>query len=164
MSVTGWNEPPRSADRSRSRAPWVIFGVLSLLLVITFFWWFDQRDDTTLREGERSTGTIVGFVQPHDWDPFDSGRLVVRYDLDGTERVSRIWVDEGLDGYRVGQPVQVFVRGSHVRTDREPNDPAPLGSAAILLGLVGVGALTTIPALFALFGRGSDPYPNRIVA
>ena len=30
--------------------------------------------------------------------------------------------------------------------------------------LVGIGALTTIPALFALFGRGSDPYPNRIVA
>lgn len=30
--------------------------------------------------------------------------------------------------------------------------------------LVGVGALTTIPALFALFGRGSDPYPSRIIA
>jgi hypothetical protein len=30
--------------------------------------------------------------------------------------------------------------------------------------LVGLGALTTIPALFALFGRGSDPYPSRIIA
>ena len=30
--------------------------------------------------------------------------------------------------------------------------------------LVGVGALTTIPALYALFGRGSDPYPSRIIA
>jgi len=29
--------------------------------------------------------------------------------------------------------------------------------------LVGLGALTTIPALVALFGRGSDPYPKRIV-
>lgn len=30
--------------------------------------------------------------------------------------------------------------------------------------LMGIGALTTIPALYALFGRGSDPYPSRIVA
>jgi hypothetical protein len=30
--------------------------------------------------------------------------------------------------------------------------------------LVGIGALTTIPALYALFGRGSDPYASRIIA
>lgn len=30
--------------------------------------------------------------------------------------------------------------------------------------LVGVGVLTTIPALFALFGRGSNPRPDLVVA
>jgi hypothetical protein len=29
--------------------------------------------------------------------------------------------------------------------------------------LVGLGALTTIPAVFALFGRGSNPHPDLLV-
>ncbi len=29
--------------------------------------------------------------------------------------------------------------------------------------LLGVGALTTIPALFTLFGRGSDPHPDLLI-
>ncbi len=126
------------ASRSRWRL-WAAAGGALISLAVGFFGFIAYRDDATLKHGERASGSVVGFVQPHGWDPFDNGRLVVSYSRGGELRTDRIWVDDGLDTYALGDRVPVFVRGSHVRTDKEPNDPAPWGSAAVVTGLLGVG-------------------------
>ena len=115
--------------------------VLALLVVVAFFVYYDHRDSKTLSEGTRTTGTVVGFVQPSLGWLEDYGKLRVAYDHEGHHETT-IWLDNEIADYRVGQQVPVFIRGSHIRTDREPNDPAPLGFVMFLLGvgsLVGAG-------------------------
>lgn len=129
------------ASSGRRPVAWLVAGAAALAVAVGFFLSIAHRDDLTLHEGDRTTGEIVGFVQPRDWDFFDCGRLVVRYATDGRTRTARIWIDNDLSDYRVGEQVEVFVRGGHVRTDREPNDPAPWGMAAVVLGLSGAGGL-----------------------
>jgi hypothetical protein len=141
VSFAAFGAPPPDVQGRRRATAWFTAGALSVLAVVAFFWWFADRDAATLEHGERATGTIVALVQPRDWDPMDSGRVVVRYEMHGASRQSTIWLDNDISEYHVGQQVPVFVRGDHVRTDRENNDPAPLGSAAVLLGLAGVAAL-----------------------
>ncbi len=119
---------------------WFLGGGTAVLVAVAFFVGIAVRDNQTRHHGRQAEAVVVRLIQPASWDPFDSGRLVVRYALDGNERTRAIWIDNELRDYRVGQQVEVFVRGGHVRTDREPNDPAPWGTAAVLLGLLGVGA------------------------
>jgi hypothetical protein len=141
MSFAGFGVPPPDVRHRRRALPWILAGGLSILAVVVFFWSFAVRDAATLEHGDRTTGTVVGLVQASDWDPMDSGRLVVRYEIYGEMRQSSIWLDNDISEYAVGQQVPVFVRGDHVRTDRENNDPAPLGTVAILVGLGGIAAL-----------------------
>jgi hypothetical protein len=119
----------------------VVAGAAALLVTVGFFAVIAHRDGRTLAAGERTTGQVVGFVQPEGWDPFDSGRLVVRYSLRGATETRRIWIDNELSDYTVGQRLELYVRGGHVRTAREPNDPAPWGLAAIVLGLCGIASI-----------------------
>ncbi|MDT7538417.1 MAG: hypothetical protein QOI82_2002 [Actinomycetota bacterium] len=140
-SFADFGEPPRAVRGRRRSMPWFLSGALCILAVVAFFWWYALRDSATLEHGDRTTGTIVGLIQPQDWDPMDSGRLVVRYEIYGETRESKIWIDNELGAYAVGQRVPVYVRGSHVRTDRENNDPEPLGSAAVLIGLAGLALI-----------------------
>jgi hypothetical protein len=120
---------------------WLAVGASLIGVAGAFFGVIAYRDSRTLHHGQRTSGEVVGFVSSHAWDPFDNGRLVVRYSLNGQERTARVWTDDGVKKYSLGQTVPVFVRGSHVRTDAEPDDPAHWGSAALVLGLVGLGSV-----------------------
>lgn len=126
-------------------------GLLALALVVLAFVGYARRDDRTLREGTHADGEVIGLAKPNAWDFMSSGQIVVRYELDGRRHVDRIWIDSELSEYALHEPVDVFVRGEHVRTYDEPNDPAPVGSALVLVGFVGLlgagyGGLRLLPS------------------
>jgi hypothetical protein len=125
--------------RRRQGLALLTVGLVLMAAVVAFFIAFDVRDDRALREGRRTPGQVVGQIQPQDWDLFDCGRIVVSYELDGVARRSTIWIDTDLEEYPIGSEVTVVVHGSFVRTADEPNDPQPLGFAAALVGIVGLG-------------------------
>ncbi len=126
----------------RSAAALLLSGVLLVGLVITAFVLFDRRDERTLREGRLAEGQVTRLIEPAGWDPLDSGRLEITYELDGHTRRTQVWLDNELTDYTRGQWVELRIRGHHVRTDREANDPAPVGMALVLAGLAGLGAAT----------------------
>ena len=133
-----------------------------MLLVVSFFLYIAHRDSGTLHHGEGRSGKVVGFIAPSDWNPFDSGRLVILYAEDRQSKTARIWIDKDLADYRLGQPVQVFVKGDHVRTDLEPNGSAPLGLGAIGIALLGIGALGRGSWLLRRPPRDGDAAPSYI--
>jgi len=138
--VTG-NSADDLGARRRSSTVWLAGGVASILLALGFFVFIGYRDDQTLHHGEQVTAEVVALIQPAGWDFLDSGRIEVRYTIHDQIRTSRLWLDNELTDYQVGEQVTVYVHGGNIRTEREANDPAPVGMAAVLIGLAGFAAL-----------------------
>lgn len=129
---------PVPQDRAHSKRL-LTAGLLLLTLCVVGFVHYARRDAATLREGVRIPGEVVGKIDARAWDWMDSGRIVVAYPVDGELVEAKVWIDNELSDYAIGDEVTVIVRGDHVRTAREPNDPAPVGLALVLLGLTGLG-------------------------
>lgn len=134
----GWLSAKAIAATRRRAIRWLGVGALSVLAAVAFFVAVDMRDSQTLRQGAQENGDIVGLISPASWNFMDSGRIVVRYGPPESPRTARIWIDNELASYRIGQDVEVFVRGDHVRTKLEPNDPAPLGLLGVIVALLGL--------------------------
>ena len=134
-------------------------GLLLLSLTVGFFVAIARRDSRTEREGERYAGRVVAQVPTRwydAWDLFDCGRIRVEWFPDGERRLATIWLDDAVSEHPVGEQVTVLVRGGHVRTTEEANDPAPLGMVAVLNGLAGLGLVG-----WGLARRGA-PAPVRL--
>lgn len=136
--------------RRRTALLLLVLGIAAVATVVTAFVAYDHRDQRTLHEGRATAGTVVRLEKPAWWDVLGSGRIVIRYDLGDRTLESPVWLDNELSDYHLGDPVTVLVRGSHVRTTDESNDPDPVGNALVLLGLVGlslvvVGGLRLLP-------------------
>jgi hypothetical protein len=118
-------------------------GALLLALSVSSVVPLAVRDTRTFDHGTRVPGTVTGLMQPRAWDPLDSGRSTVAEVLNGQKRTSRLWLDSELVDCTLGEGVTVIVRGKHVRTTDENNDPAPLGSLAFLPGPAWLALLVT---------------------
>lgn len=144
----------------RRRAGVVLaLGLVLLALAVGTFIGFTRHFDRTLADGIQTTGTVTQLTEPAPWDPLDSGRITVSFPLRGSHQTARIWLDNDLSGYHVGEQLPLWVRGNHVRTKDDVNGPAPLALSLLIIGLIGLGL-----ALFGgvrLLGRvTSDPYPQ----
>jgi hypothetical protein len=117
----------------------LLSGLVLLAFVVGAFIHYAHRDARTLQDGTRVQGLVVDTIKRQWFDFMSDGRLVVTYDLGGDHHESKVWLDNDRSEYHIGQEVTVIVRGSHVRTTREPNDPSPVGCALILVGLLGLG-------------------------
>jgi hypothetical protein len=94
--------------------------------------------DKTLNAGTETTGTVTRLIQPASWNPIDSGQIAVSYNLNGVQHHARIWLDNDLSVFHLGEQLPVWVRGSHVRTKDDVNGPAPLALTLLVTALTGL--------------------------
>jgi hypothetical protein len=106
------------------------------------------RDDYLLSSGGRITATVIASKPPLGFglSVVDSGRLVVRYSVDGATYTRQIWVDDEARLQDAGTHVTVVydtTRPWRVRTVRDPNNSTAWGVSVLLLGLAGIGIMVS---------------------
>ncbi len=111
---------------------------------VTFFVATNARASTLATSGERTTATVLRSVPARSWDIFDSGHLVVRYQVAGTTYERDVWLDDPAHAQAPQTTVTVLYDRAHpdrIRTVDDTNDPVPWGVPMVLCGLVGIVVL-----------------------
>jgi hypothetical protein len=130
-------------------------GLALLATAVGAYIGFTRHFDKTLSAGTKTTGTVTRLIQPARWNPIDSGQIAVSYDLNDVQHHARIWLDNDLSGFHVGEQLPVWVRGSHVRTRDDVNGPAPLALTLFITALTGL--CLSLYGGVRLIGRSSYP-------
>lgn len=112
-------------------------GIAGVVATVLFFVITTIQSDRLLARADHVSGTVVGTRPAGSLNPFDYGRLIVRYQVDGTTYIRTIWLDDTRPE-RVGDTVDVYVDPTQptlVRTKADANSPVPLGGWVMLGGL-----------------------------
>ena len=136
--------------RLRRSTTLMLTGLGIATAAVLFFVVTTMRDDTLLHRGRQVTSTVVRTIPAAGWDFLDNGRNVVRYSVDGHTYTRALWLDETADARPAGARWTVVIDPAdpgRVRSLTDGNDPAPLGFAIAVVGLlallVGAGARIT---------------------
>ncbi|MEY9842872.1 DUF3592 domain-containing protein [Streptacidiphilus sp. EB103A] len=128
----------------------ILFGVLVVVLGVRVAAEGGNRAARALKEGRAVTAQVVrteagGTTKYQPYNAYPPS-LCVRYELDGKTREGTLWLEKSRHtDYQVGQTLQVYVSGSHIRRLRTMREASTYGNGweaggllLILFGLVAV--------------------------